>query len=739
MASHLFPGTRFAMMARCAAPLTAVAAILSVGMQIHCGGGSDSPAPPTLPAQAVAPTFSPAPGSYGTAQQVTLSDATQGAFIYYTTDGTTTPTTASSLYSGPISVSTTTTLKAMAVTSGGNPSETITGTYTILPPTDQAVAVVMTTNDKTQKLQAQTGATLTQADASSNLIYVDEAQTFQTVEGFGASFTDSAAYLLKEKASTADRNTTMTDLFTRAGQGIGLSFVRNPMGASDIARTIYSYDDGATDATLANFSLAHDLVDVVPLVQQAKALNSDLKIMANPWSPPAWMKAGATVNGTLLLPSMNGGSLLTDAATRTAFANYFVKYIQGYAAQSIPIDYISLQNEPLYDTVNAHYPGMYMDAPTQLAILKDYVLPALTSNSLNTKVLVYDHNWDGYAFPQTVLSDATIQASPLVAGTAWHGYGGTAGAMTALQTQFPAKGQYMTEHSGGTWVKDGNNVSIQVQSDFEEIIHVMRNWGKAYVKWSLALDQNRGPFIAGGCGTCTPLVTVNSSTGAVTYEIEYYTMGHFSKYVLPGAKRIYSSNAPGFVSAAFLNPDKSKALVVYNETTASRVFHVQWGVQSFAYALPGRAGATFTWSGSQDGSYTLDAKAQIQASSYTSVAGLQTEGSSDTDGGFDLGYAASNSYAVYKDVLFEPSAAKGLVTKVDARAANNSGNPVTVSFYLDHDPAHGGTLAATVTVPNTGGWQSWQTLTADVSSVTGVHDVYVVFGGSTNLNWFQFR
>jgi len=345
--------------------------------------------------------------------------------------------------------------------------------------------------------------------------------------------------------------------------------VRNPMGASDLARFHYSYDDlpaGQTDPNLTNFSIAHDQVDIIPLVQQARQLNPQLKIMATPWSPPGWMKDSGSLIGGSLLPSMY-----------SPFANYFVKYIQAYQAAGIPIDYISLQNEPLF--VPGDYPGMSMDAPTQTVVLRDFVLPAFASNNINTGVLVYDHNWDRPDYPDTVLSDSTLASSTRIKGIAWHGYGGTPGAMTTLQNKFPSKGNYQTEHSGGTWVSD------QVKADFEEITHVMRNFGKAYVKWGLALDQNRGPH-AGGCGTCSPLVTVSSS-GAVSYNIDYYTLGHFSKFVLAGANRVYSGNASGIVSAAFTNPDGSKVVVAYNDTRTSRTFQVQWGTQSFTYSLAG--------------------------------------------------------------------------------------------------------------------------------------------------------
>src|ERR1019366_1649869 len=152
---------------------------------------------------------------------------------------------------------------------------------------------------------------------------------YQSVEGFGAAFTDSAADLLMNVEPAASLPSTLSDLFTTNGNGIGLSFMRIPMGASDIALGVYSYDDqpvNSTDLSLANFSIAHDQAYIVPLIKQAKALNPQMKLMANPWSPPGWMKDPTSMSPV----SMLGGSLLMTPANETAFANYFVKFIQAY-------------------------------------------------------------------------------------------------------------------------------------------------------------------------------------------------------------------------------------------------------------------------------------------------------------------------------------------------------------------------------------------------------------------------
>jgi glucosylceramidase len=682
---------------------------------------------------------------------VTLTDGTAGATIYYTTDGST-PTNSSTVYANPITIMATATIKAMATASGFSASAVASGSYTLTPPGNgPTVAVVVTTDDQTRKLAPQPSLSFSAASGGSNPIYMDETEVYQPIEGFGAATTDTAMYDLYEIAKIkqpAQFNQAVSDLFTRQGNGIGLSFLRNPMGASDLARSVYSFDDNnsVADPTLANFSIAHDQADIIPFLLLAKQANPQIKIMANPWSPPGWMKTSNSMIGGSLLPTMYG-----------PFAQYFVKYIQAYQSAGINIDYISLQNEPLFVPVS--YPGMCMPATAtstdcvsstdQQTALFQYVLPALSSAGLTTKVLVYDHNWDRGDYPQNVLANQASLSQ--IAGVAWHGYGGTPGVMTPIHNMFPTIGQYETEHSG--FVTNSDQASI----DFPEIIENMRNWARAFVKWSLSVDENQGPH-TGGCGTCSPIAQVNSSTGDITYSIEYYTLGHFSKYILSGANRVYSSNAEGIVTAAFVNPapDNSRILVAYNTSDATETFEVVWGAQSFTYTIPALAAATFTWSGTQSAgapAYTASATSQIQASSFNSTAGnnmpgnyqtwgLETELTTDTNGGYDVGFASDGDYAVYKNVDFGTG-----VTGVTARLAclENPGNcGGTLEFRLD---TIGSAAIASVTIPSTGGFQTWQTTPpAPVSVATGVHDLYVVFkapaSGTTalgNVNWFKFN
>lgn len=592
----------------------------------------------------------------------------------------------------------------------------------------QAVNVWLTTDDQKTLMQAQVGISFSNGGSGTiPTVFVDELKRYQSIEGFGASFTDSSAWLMNNKIVPASALPgVMKSLFDHSA-GIGISFVRNPMGASDLARSVYSYQDSAN----VPFSITHDQADIIPLLKQAKAINPQMKVMATPWSPPGWMKTSG---------SMIGGTLI--AAHYADFANYFVQYLQAYAAAGVAVDYISLQNEPLF--LPTSYPGMMMVASDQLSILKDYVLPALASNQLSSRVLIYDHNWDQPPYPQTILGDATLAGSAQIGGIAWHWYAGTPGAMSLLHNQYPGRNNFETEASGGTWIAD------EVKTDFETITQCMRNWSSSYVKWGMALDENRGPFIPGGCDTCTPLITVSQSTGAVSYNIDYYTLGHFSKFVLPGAARVYSSNAPRIITAAFVNPNGTEAVVAYNDSASSQMFQVSSRGRSFVYTLPALAGATFVWTPESDASggralvrprgvagYTVNAVSQqIQVSSYNDMSGLETESTSDVDGGYDVGYSADGSWAEFQNINFGSG-----VSSVSVRMASG-GSGGTLEFHLD---SVNGALAGTATLLVTGGWQTWTTVTAPVTGASGVRNLFVVLrsgggtGGIANLNWFQFH
>ena len=466
----------------------------------------------------------------------------------------------------------------------------------------QSVSVYQTTPELLEALsQRQTLHFSSKAapEAILPIITVDDAQRFQEIDGFGASLTDAAAWLFAKKLTPAQTDAAFKTLFSRK-DGIALSFLRQPIGSSDLAVTFYSYDDlcqqtdkacttpaGAADLNLDRYSLKHDEEYILPLLKKALAVNPAIHIMLTPWSPPGWMKS----SGSMLGSSADGkvpASLRPEAYA--ALANYLVKTVEGYQAAGVQVYALSVQNEPLYAPPT--YSGMLMPATDQATFLGNALGPALAAAHLNTKVMVYDHNWDRPDYPETVLKDP--KANAVAAGTAWHHYGGEPSVMTKNHEEFPQKDQWVTESSGGTWQK-GNVLADEAA----ELIAVMRNWSKSYVLWALATDQNQGPHV-GGCATCRGLVTIDDadpSQAAVKTEVDYYVLGQASKFLLPGAVRIASDEPAGtpLKDVAFRNPNDTVVLYTLNAGTRSQNLRIVFHGKTTATTLPAGSVATFIW------------------------------------------------------------------------------------------------------------------------------------------------
>ncbi|HYH00847.1 MAG TPA: chitobiase/beta-hexosaminidase C-terminal domain-containing protein [Terriglobales bacterium] len=464
----------------------------------------------------------------------------------------------------------------------------------LVPAQTQTVSFYQTTPDFSQKLQKQADLNVTTTGSASQTITVDPSKTYQQIDGFGASFTDSSAWLVYTKLTEEQRNDAMQKLFDRTN-GIALSFIRQPMGASDLALNFYSYDDmpaGQTDPTLANFSIEHDKAYIIPVLKQALTINPNTKMMASPWSPPAWMKSNNSLLGS---PNGNSGYLKPEAYA--PFAQYFVKYIKAYGAEGIPTHYISMQNEPLYAPDG--YTGMLMSVQNQIDLLGNHIGPAFADAGIKTKVMVYDHNWDRSDYAIAVLKDP--KARQYAAGSAWHHYAGDPSVMSTVHDMFPDMDIWETEASGGTW----QNQSTAFGDGAKELINVMRNWAKAYVLWNMVLDQNHGPIAKTpegkhGCDTCRGVLTVNWEDGKPSSfkpELDYYVLGHASKFIMPGAYRIYSdANVPaGLYDVAFRNPDGSIVLYLFNNAASDQTFNVKQGSSYITATVKAGSIATFVW------------------------------------------------------------------------------------------------------------------------------------------------
>lgn len=415
-------------------------------------------------------------------------------------------------------------------------------------------------------------------------ITVNDAVNYQQIDGFGASLTDSSAWLLWNKLTEAQRKEALQMLFS-PHKGIGLSVLRQPMGSSDFALSDYSYDDlppgqplSPGDPDLTHFSIDHDRAYILPLLREALAQNPSLKIIASPWSPPGWMKTSGSMTQGGLLPSAYG-----------PLAKYFVRFVEGYEAAGVPIYAITMQNEPMY--VPNNYPGMNMTAREQAEFLANYLGPAFRGARVKTKILVFDHNWDLTEYPIEVLGDG--KAAGFAAGTATHCYGGNVTAQNELHERFPDKDIWLTECSGGDWQKGG-----VLEQQVRLVIGATRNWAKSVVLWNLALDQNHEPFL-GGCTNCRGVITVNhgSQPSKIEPTVDYTALAHASKFVAPGAYRVESNSFDqgSLEDVAFRNSDGSLVLLVLNTGGSLAHFNIGWAGKYAAYELPGGAVATFRW------------------------------------------------------------------------------------------------------------------------------------------------
>jgi len=437
-----------------------------------------------------------------------------------------------------------------------------------------AVHVWLTTPDLAHALSRQ--ADVTAAGGGRADVTFDDTITLQRIDGFGAAFTDTSASLIWGALAEADRDDLMAQLFSRQ-TGIGLSFMRVPMASSDFTDCgcPYSYDDGDgdPDPALSGFSTAHDDANIIPMILQAQTINPQMKLFANPWSPPAWMKTNASMLGG------GDGALRGDA--HGALAQYFVHFLQEYQAKGVSVWAITPQNEP--SIAPSSYSGMLLPAADEAQLIASDLAPALNAAGLSgVKILGGDDIGASREFATALYAGASDD----LYGTAWHCYQGLDD-MTLIHTDQPGRPLYMTECSTGPTGIAGDATP--------QILASMANWASGAALWNLALDQDGGPKMGEGCVGCTGLATIDTTTGQIALTLNYYELGQFSKFVVPGAARVASSNGNGVLAQAFRNPDETDTLVVFNPGGAPAAFSVDWtGQGTIAATLPAGATITFT-------------------------------------------------------------------------------------------------------------------------------------------------
>lgn len=436
------------------------------------------------------------------------------------------------------------------------------------------VAAFITTADK-QKLLTPDSLAITSAPSDSlPLISIDTSSVFQSIDGFGYALTGGSAYLINQKLSAEQRNDLLEELFT--DKGIRINYLRVSIGSSDLDAYPFTYNDipkGKTDKELKNFSLKEDRKNLIPVLKEILKLNPDIKIMGSPWSAPAWMKDNN---------SLKAGSLKQEYYQ--TFANYFVKYINGYATEGITIDAITLQNEPENPKNN---PSMIMTAEEQAAFVKNNLGPTFEKNGIKTKIIVFDHNGDHPGYPITVLNDP--EAKKFIDGSAFHLYLGEITALSQVYDAHPDKNLYFTEQWTSPEGTFGGDLVWHVKN---LIIGATRNWSRNVLEWNLAADPEFNPHTdEGGCTMCLGALTIDSAS--VTRNVSYYIVGHASKFVPDGSTRIGSSMPDNLPNVAFLTPDGKKVVIVLNESDSSQSFVLQVNQQHAIAQLRSKAVATY--------------------------------------------------------------------------------------------------------------------------------------------------
>lgn len=380
-------------------------------------------------------------------------------------------------------------------------------------------------------------------------IKIDSSKQYQEWIGFGGAFTEAAAYSLSEVSD--ENREAVIHAYYDADQGLKYNMGRTHIHSCDFALENYTYVE-ENDKDLKTFSIEREEKYVLPLIKEATLkANKPLKILASPWSPPAWMKTNNNMN--------DGGKLKEEF--RQTWANYFVKYIQEMEKQGIPLWAVSVQNEP---AAVQTWDSCIYTAEEERDFVKNYLGPTLEKAGLDDKkIVIWDHNRDLIVERASkVLSDP--EAAKYVWGTGNHWYVSEEFEnLSKVHDAFPDKHLIFTEGC----VEGGVKLDAWTTGEHyaRNIIGDMNNWLEAFIDWNIALNEQGGPNHVENY--CDAPVIVDTTKDKVHYNSSYYFIGHFSKYILPGAKRVDMQTTLDTISASsFKNTDQSVVTVLLNES-----------------------------------------------------------------------------------------------------------------------------------------------------------------------------
>jgi glucosylceramidase len=421
-------------------------------------------------------------------------------------------------------------------------------------------------------------------------IQLDPSAQYQEILGFGGAFTDASCYLMSQMAPEA-RHALLSDLYGE--RGLRLSVGRTCIGSSDYSTEMYSFDDGPEDPDLKRFRIDHDRKWILPTLREAREINPDLFLFSCVWSPPGWMKAGG---------SMLGGSMREHWFA--PHAQYFVKFLQAYAAAGVKIQAVTVNNEVDTDQ-DGHFPATLWGQQYEMGFVTDHLGPALAEASPDTKIWILDHNYNLWGRVVDELSNEGVYK--YVDGVAWHSYAGTPDAMSRVHDMFPAKHMYFTEggppahlfarreHHRFIFPSYGTDWSRWSRA----FTNMLRNWARCVCVWNLLLDENGRPDITNPPRPRRPggLVNINSESKRLSYSGNYYAFPHYSKLIQRGA-HVFATwgDLLGMDHVAAENPDGSRVLVVTNNNGGLEQ-HVQCtlGSQALTLTLPPDSITSLVW------------------------------------------------------------------------------------------------------------------------------------------------
>lgn len=439
-------------------------------------------------------------------------------------------------------------------------------------------AEVWLTHADQSKLFEKQAETFTFSPQSSTLptIFVDEKQKFQSMDGFGFTLTGGSATLLWQMDADK-RKVLLKELFAFDGKNIGISYLRVSIGASDLSDHVFTYNDlpaGQTDEKIQKFDLSEEKKALIPVLREILAINSAIKILGSPWTPPVWMKTNGNSKGGSLLPKYYD-----------AYALYFVKYIQSMKKEGINIDAITIQNEPLHPGNN---PSLLMQPEEQGVFIKQSLGKAFKSAKITTKIWLYDHNADRPDYPIAILNDPEVRQ--YVDGSAFHLYGGSVESIRQVHEAHPDKNLYFTEQ----WIgAPGNFAGDLAWHTKTLIIGAPRNWCKTVLEWNLAADPQQNPHTDGGCTECLGALTIDKNE--IKRNPAYYIVAHASKFVRPNAQRIASNTTMGLQNIAFKTAEGRIVLIVLNESNKPSTFMISHQNKKIQQTLSAGTVATYVW------------------------------------------------------------------------------------------------------------------------------------------------